>query len=342
MIYAIVACSVLFFLVIILFYFYSELRVKSANESKILVIKYEAQLEDLRRVNDQILQEGNKGEDGAGEIQSLINEIQNLRHEKEHEIHLRLGAEKQIELTVLKTEEVEKRIKDWSDAQDAVMRDCMNSIYQVGEDLYQRLNKSYKLESEVSQSLIGKVTKNLSELASKTKVLASSLGRKTPTNQLESAPYIPKALSTISSIVKTFKSSGAVAGKDFFLSKTFSTKVAPLMLCELAVLRSDDLYLIDFKAIRYFEEYQKLQVQDQNLAIETLKQKLKKYFNYLSNPKYNQSILKALGTKKINYKTVSVALFAPSEDASTLLGELGYADSEFVIVTNNSINNIIT
>lgn len=330
-------------MMILLYYRYSEFRINSVNEAKKVSEKYEEQLNVLRIANDKVIKDSKESND---KLQSLLSEINNLRKEKENEAKLRLNAEKQIELTMQKAEEVDKRINDWHEMQEAVMKDCMDSIFKVGNDLYKKLNESYKVETETSKNIIGKFSKNISDLFEK--FSKPNAFEDKPHDKIKEAAEVKTAASVkdaVSNIVDTMKSSGLLVGRDYFLPQNFDPKIAQLMLCELVFFKGHHLYFIDFKGLRYFEEYEALKGKNKDVALENLKQRLDKYFVYLSNPKYSESILKVLAARKIKFDKISIVSFVSSPNEIAVLKESGYnqkaQDLKVEIVDSNEINNII-
>lgn len=339
MIYIITGYVGVLILVILLYYRYSEFRVKSVAENKSLIEKYEAQLNDLRQENTKIMQEGKGTSD---KMESVLSELNNLRKEKENEAKMRLSAEKQVEIAMQRAEDIENRINDWQEMQDAVMRDCMDSILKVGNDLYKKLNESYKNEVETTKNLLAKFTKNIVDSTGKSPVAAAPT--KSPTQTQESPTVGSSSIKKAVEGVVEMASSGSLVGRDYFLPQNFDAKIAPLVLCELVFLKKQHLYFIDFKALRYLEEYNSLKAKDQKFATDNLKQRLDKYLAYLSNPKYNDSILKALAPRKIKYDKVVNVLFVSKADDLAILKEIGYqakAESlKIELVDEGSIANI--
>ena len=56
-------------------------------------------------------------------------------------------------------------------------------------------------------------------------------------------------------IIETMKASGRLANKDYFTSSNLDLQRAKLMLCELLFVDENAIYIIDFKGIKYFNEY---------------------------------------------------------------------------------------
>jgi hypothetical protein len=121
MIYIIISNVGMALMMIIVYLRYSRFRLKTSAEIKSLRQKLDKEVDERRDVENRLLTEKKTDSD---KIEKLLQEVTDLRKEKEGEIRLRIEAEKQIEFALHKTDEVQKRMKDWSVVQDAVMRDC--------------------------------------------------------------------------------------------------------------------------------------------------------------------------------------------------------------------------
>ena len=89
---------------------YSEFRVKAANERMAISEKYESELKfSTGKANDRYLTDLQTKTQQANDI---LREIDELR-KKKMRTNLRLNTEKQVELSLQKTKDIEKRIQDW-------------------------------------------------------------------------------------------------------------------------------------------------------------------------------------------------------------------------------------
>ncbi len=97
-------------------------------------------------------------------IDILINEIKLLRKEKEEEMTLRHEADKQIELALQKTGEIQKRISDWSTIQDAAMKDSKSAMIDIGNELYKKLTRNFQIEVDEIKQLLEQMNKKIESL----------------------------------------------------------------------------------------------------------------------------------------------------------------------------------
>lgn len=330
---------------------YSRFRLSSADETKAMLEKYEKlereMLESERRFSQDVKNESNK-------VQSLLREIDDLRKEKENEIKLRLNAEKQIELTLQKVHDLERMIDDWQVMQDAVMSDCKDAMFKIGNDLYKKLHDSYKQEVETNKNLFGKISKNITELMEKSAAPAVAMVEAGPhvvkTHEEKPAPQAKTHVDEntkkmVADLAETMNAAGRMVNKDYFLPANFDEQKAKLMLCELAFQNSGKLYLLDFKACRYVREYEVLKQKNEAAAKQNLAQKFERYLAYLSNPKYRDSILKALQSSKVKFEKLIIISLIPQASEVKILKDLGYiakAQKQGIeILDFNEVNNIV-
>lgn len=349
MIYIIISNVGMAIMMLILYVRYSRFRLSSAAKIRELQKKFDAEFEEKRNIENQLA----KISKADGEkVESLLREIDELRKEKEGEIKLRFGAEKQIELALKKTEEIEKRMQDWRVVQDAVMQDSKNAIVKVGNDLYKKLSDNYKTEVETNKNLLGRVSKNISEFFDKfgEKVVGTKKDADVKTAAPHDSTHVEihaedPAKKLITDLVGTMNASGHLVNKNYFLPANFDEHKAKLLLCEVAFIRSEKLYLIDFKACRYLAEFNQLKVKNKSVADDHLKQKLEKYFAYLSNPKYRESILKVMATTAAKFEKNIITIILPTKADLQVMKEVGYYDKfqkiEIEIMDFDGVNNLV-
>lgn len=339
-------------MMIFIYFRYSRFRITSADEIKTMREKFSSLEQELKESEHKLLLE-TKTE--ADKIQNLLIEIDELRKEKENEVRLRLNAEKQIELTVQKTQDLERMIDDWQLMQDAVMNDCKDAMFKIGNDLYKKLNITYRQETETNKNLVGKLSKNISEFFDKVSTAAPTPIKHAPKAHEEKPAITQKThhqshldehtQNLITDLLGTMSAAGKMANKDYFLPANFDEQRAKLMLCELAFATEGKLYLLDFKSCRYVDEYEALKQQNEPQARENLKQKFERYIGYLSNPKYQDSIKKSLLASKVKFDKIIVIAIVPLAEEVKLLKEMGYQSKAhnlgIEILNFDEVNNII-
>ena len=332
----------------------THIRLRSKKEIQKIKQVYENQISELKKAENSFDAEGLKIQ--AMKVDGLENQIIDLKRDRDSEEKLRINAEKQIEIANKKMQELEKRIEDWSVVQDAIMSDSRESFVKVGNDLFKKLNDSYKQEVETNRNLIGRIAKlveeqknlitnmaitnaqnflNPSVNGNDNKKIIDDQGSNQNNfqNNLTAQPsyssknQIPDDTASkklLEEIIETMKASGRLANKDYFTSSNLDLQRAKLMLCELLFVDENAIYIIDFKGIKYFNEYEKLSISSDIQAQNFLKEKLEKYLGYLSNPKYLESISRIFESLRISKKRISIILALPSKKQLAILKDLQY------------------
>ncbi len=332
----------------------THIRLRSKKEIQKIKQVYENQISELKKAENSFDAEGLKIQ--AMKVDGLENQIIDLKRDRDSEEKLRINAEKQIEIANKKMQELEKRIEDWSVVQDAIMSDSRESFVKVGNDLFKKLNDSYKQEVETNRNLIGRIAKlveeqknlitnmaitnaqnflNPSVNGNDNKKIIDDQGSNQNNfqNNLTAQPsyssnnQIPDDTASkklLEEIIETMKASGRLSNKDYFTSSNLDLQRAKLMLCELLFVDENAIYIIDFKGIKYFNEYEKLSISSDIQAQNFLKEKLEKYLGYLSNPKYLESISRIFESLRIPKKRISIILALPSKKQLAILKDLQY------------------
>ncbi len=349
MIYIIISNVGMALMMIIVYLRYSRLRISSGKEIHDLHEKMVKEADDRRTMENKLLLEA---KDNSDKIEKLLHEINELRKGKEGEIRLRFEAEKQIEMALQKNTEIQKRMQDWSIVQDAVMKDSKDAIVKMGNDLYRKMNETYKNEIETNKNLLGRVSKNITEFFDKITALREAapvarVEKKTATisakKATESVVVENPAKQLVSDLVQTMKAAGYLVNKDYFLPANFDEQKAKLMFCEVAFIKSGKLYIVDFKAGLYLEEYKK--TKNKTAAESNLKLKLDKYLAYLGNVKYRESILKVMSLTKAKYDKNSIVIVVPSKQELQILKEIGYYEKARKVASEvidfDGVNNLV-
>ncbi len=343
-VYYVIASNIgLAIMMIIVYIRYSKFRIISSKEINELQKKISQEIDQKKSMQERLLIATSA--DGE-KIEALLREIDELHKEKEGEVKLRLEAQKQIDIAIQRTEEVEKRMHDWSVAQDAAMKDSKDAIIKVGNDLFKKLNDSYKNEVETNKNLLGRFSKNITDFIersvaniakSKEKKSLAKVGLKKDESAAKKSPVTKSKL--LPTLIKTMSANGWLAGKDYFTAENFDEQSAKIFFCDVAFVSLGKLYIIDFKASSYFEEYSSAKDE------EALKQKLDRYFNYLQNPKYLDSILKVATTANIKFDDKGIVIVVGLEDDIKTIKDLNYYDKARKVASEvldiNGVNNLV-
>ena len=341
-----------------------------------------SELDDLKKnkshskFTDNILHKNKGGEDINGGLQPLLDEIEMLRKEKEEEMQLRLEAEKQIELALQKTSEIQKRMNDWKKIQDASMKDSKDAIIEVGNDLYQRLTKSHKIEFDEEKNLFDNGIKNVSsyleQINKKIEFLEKNdvgftkemrdVFEHSPDNKYAkpraqiSQTNLPNNQSQIidetkeiaKNLEEYFKKFHYISKKDYFFDHDVNHhENSKLMFADCIFVKQDKLYIFDFKSQHYFENYKaRSKNTDQQKLSQVIKEKLDKYLSYLSNSKYKSLILTLASNYNLKFENISIIAVILSSKELEIIKKIGYLEEfsnhNLKIMNLEEINKIIS
>lgn len=279
-------------------------------------------------------------------VESLLFEIENLHKEKDEELKLRLEAEKQIELALQKTSDVGQRIEDWKNLQEANLRDATDAIMKVGNDLYQRLIKSHKVETEEMQNRLNQTLNNVSgyleKIVSQTQFLTH--------NNIDSKQAVKTAISIDSdskfdhnesnyTLEEILKSAGLRAGSNYYPQGLIPQEVRKSVPCEsFVILNEHECLIIDTKSLKFFGELHENKAKNDPEAINIFQKKMDRYLAYLSNPKYKNNIVNYFSGHGLIPKNINAYLImlVPTEKEISEFSNLG--ESYHDLLRNNEIN----
>jgi hypothetical protein len=320
MYYIIVSNVGLIIMMIYVYGRYSTFRISSTREISKLRKNCEEYLEGKQIAEDKLLSESKLE---SGKIEKLLREIDDLRKDKEAYMTSRFEVEKKLEVALQKAVELQNRLNDRKMIYDVMAGDSDENIVKIGSDLYKKLSESHKAEIEANRELLERVLANSKEFFEKN-TLNNYVAVEDPAKKL--AP----------GLVEVMKMNGHVVNKDYFLASSFSEQQkAKSFLCEIAFIKAQKLYIIDFKACYYFAQYDALKVKDKVTAAEHLKQHLDKYLNYLNDEKYSGSILRALSSSTIPSQDV-IMILLPNKADLQVLKEIQYdekvAKAQFEVI----------
>jgi hypothetical protein len=347
MIYAIISNFIFAALLAIIFAKYLRLKKDAASQIDDLQQKFDEEVREVDNTKNQMratVKADNEKidlltkeiSDLRAEKEFLFHEIAEIRKEKEDEMKLRLETEKQIVLALQKTEDVQKRMHDWKVTQDAAMKDSQSAIMQVGDKLYSKLNASHQMEVEANKIMIQKVAEFLNKTS--TLELLKSVAPEKSSEAKNSVTKEPEIITTKNQtlvseefskklpfeLLKSMKEANHAEGIKYFLPTTFDSSKAKGFFCESAFLKDKKLYIFDFKACNFLQEY--AHSENKSEATKRLTQKLDKYITYLGNSKYLESITKIVTSKSAIFDSAEIALVMPSAQDLEVLRQLGYYD----------------
>lgn len=320
---------------------------KKTSEAEISRLKQEVE-EGLIAFNSAESRMRNDVSSDNQKNESLTQELTAVRKEKEEELKLRMEAEKQIVLAIQKADDIQKRMIDWKSAQEAAMKDSQNAIIQVGENLYHRINASYQNEIQNNQNIFNKIldclaNKNttiaqmpspVKEPPESTEIFREAIPAETVKSEPvqksatpnTNTPYSTKDLTKqlLAKLTQTMQDSTREDGQHYFSTNAFDSDKSKLFLCEAAFIQDSHLYIFDFKACNFLQDF--LSNANKEAVLPAITSKLDKYIAYLNNPKYRAAILKALASKNAAFDNGDIVVVTPSHEALEVLEEIGYLE----------------
>jgi hypothetical protein len=278
-------------------------------------------------------------------VDSLVLEVANLRKEKDQEVKSRLEAEKQIELAVQKTNDVQERIGDWKIIQEANLKDVNDVIVKVGNDLYERLITDYHAESEIIRNKVDDTVKNIHEYLEKIVKQVQFLNvHNVDTNRaVNAAISINNEEVNINhssrNLEDVLRSAHLQPGVDYFMHHNLPEEFRKSVLCEsMIMLDQDNIIIVDIKSARFFLELFSGRAREDELVEEEFPKKMDRYLTYLTNKKYRSNIINYFARQQIINPDVNISLvmLVPTEKEAEAFGDLG--DKYMQILEDNNIN----
>ena len=279
--------------------------------------------------SDEKNQNKNQNQNNNPTIESLIAEINNLHDKNEQETQLRMEAEKKIALALQKTQNVEQRLEDWKMIQDANLKDAINAMIKIGDNLRQRLLK------DISDLPNNKSNNNKSN-NNKSNNDRSYMQNHNINNSHNSKNNIKIYQDDLE---KMLKNKNFLPRKNYFINSMIDPKYAKSVPCEaFIILDQENCLIIDFKSLKIFEAlgHNKIALGEEK-AYKIFQEKIEQYINYLTNPKYKSNELSYFAKNKvITQNAQSVFLMFISKMAD--IEELKKLDEEYLQKLEN--NNI--
>lgn len=188
------------------------------------------------------------------------------------------------------------------------------------------LDKTEKTESKIkSQETNDKQNNNEIDDEIEISDLAPKEEKKVEPEQVPAGVKLDEvAKKSLEDVVSLIEVSGLEHNKDYVLASKLDVKKAKFMLCDLIFVSEKIAYFIDFKADRYFKEYEKLPESEKDKALPIFKKKINKYLAYISNEKYKNLISKLSKALKLDYENVKIIFAVRNRDDLTLMKDLKY------------------
>jgi len=324
MIYIIISNIGLAIMMLYVYFRYSHYRISSGKEIKELREKSDTQTSELRSFDAKLLSSIKGYQD---RVEALLIEVGMVRQEKEKEMELRADFEKKYEILNQKNSDHESVHSEITNAILNIVNDTHETAKNLGKDLYEKISDSYKKEVQENQNLISKVNQNVADFVSKFNSAQNQVMKEKedyrfhelfqPANSEVSKNLIIDALSFV-------KNKGFIVNKNLFMPENFDEQKSKLMLCEIAFIKNNKLFILDFKGTNYIFEYFASKAKNDKMAEENFNIKFKRYIMLLSNHRYYELINRAINSETSQHDSYKVVIVVPSKNEIKLLKDLQY------------------
>ncbi len=324
MIYIIISNIGLAIMMLYVYFRYSHYRISSGKEIKELREKSDTQTSELRSFDAKLLSSIKGYQD---RVEALLIEVGKVRQEKEKEMELRADFEKKYEILNQKNSDHESVHSEITNAILNIDNDTHETAKNLGKDLYEKISDSYKKEVQENQNLISKVNQNVADFVAKFNSAQNQVMKEKedyrfhelfqPANSEVSKNLIIDALSFV-------KNKGFIVNKNLFMPENFDEQKSKLMLCEIAFVKNNKLFILDFKGTNYIFEYFASKAKNDKMAEENFNIKFKRYIMLLSNHRYYELIYRAINSETSQHDSYKVVIVVPSKNEIKLLKDLQY------------------
>jgi hypothetical protein len=321
---------------------YEEQLTSEIEKRKESELQYQAKIKELQAdIPSKIMGH----EESKSIVDSLVSEVANLRKEKEQELKIRLEAEKQIELAVQKTNDVQARIDDWKIIQEANLKDANEIMIGVGNDLYDRLISDYHAESEIIRNKVDETVRNVHEYLDKIVKQVQFLN--VHNIDTTSAVGVVSAMNSAEvnvnhnsrNLESSLKDGHLQVGVDYFMHHNLPEEVKKSILCEaIIIIDRDNIIVVDIKSARFFLELFSGRARGDDLVEEEFPKKMDRYITYLTNKKYSSNVINYLARQNVIEPTAnaSLVMLVPTDKEIEAFEDLG--DEYIKMLEDNNIN----
>ena len=344
MIYIIISNIGLAIMMLYVYFRYSHFRINSGKEIKQLREKSDMQTTELRSFDAKLLSSIKGYQD---RVEGLLIEVGKVRQEKEKEMELCADFEKKYEILNQKNSDHESVHSEITNAILNIVNDTHETAKNLGKDLYEKISDSYKKEVQENRNLISKVNQNVADFVAKFNSAQNQVMKEKedyrfhelfqPANREVSKNLIIDALSFI-------KNKGFVVNKNLFIPENFDEQKSKLMLCEIAFVKNNKLFILDFKGTNYIFEYFASKAKNDKMAEENFNIKFKRYIMLLSNHRYYELISRVINYETAQHDSYKVVIVVPSKNEIKLLKDLQYYEKaqqlNFDIIDIEDLNKI--
>ena len=346
MVYIIISNIGMAIMMLYIYFRYSHYRINSTKEIKDLQGKLDLQTTELRSFDAKLLSSIKGYQD---RVEGLLIEVGKVRQEKEREMELRGDFEKKYEILNQKNKDYESVHNEITNAILNIVNDSHETAKNLSKDLYEKISDTYKKDAKENQNLISKINQNVSDFVAKFNSSQNQVIKEKEDyrfHELFQPANSEVAKSLIVETVSSIKNKGFVVGDNLFMPTNFDEQKAKLMLCEVAFIKNDKLFMLDFKGTNYIFEYFASKAKNDKMAEENFNIKFKRYLMLLSNHRYHELINSVITSEKNNHNSHKIIIIVPSKNEIKLLKDLQYYEKmqqlNFDVYDVEDLNKIIS
>ena len=346
MVYIIISNIGMAIMMLYVYFRYSHYRISSTKEIKDLQGKLDLQTTELRSFDAKLLSSIKGYQD---RVEGLLIEVGKVRQEKEKEMELRSDFEKKYEILNQKNKDYESVHNEITNAILNIVNDSHETAKNLSKDLYEKISDTYKKDAKENQTLISKINQNVSDFVAKfnsTQNQAIKEKEDYRFHELFQPANSEVAKNLIVEVINSIKNKGFVVNDNLFTPTNFDEQKAKLMLCEVAFVKNDKLFMLDFKGTNYIFEYFASKAKNDKMAEENFNIKFKRYLMLLSNHRYHELINHVITSERNNYSSHKIVIIVPSKNEIKLLKDLQYYEKmqqlNFDIYDVEDLNKIIS
>lgn len=346
MVYIIISNIGMAIMMLYIYFRYSHFRINSTKEIKDLRAKLDEQNTELRSFDAKLLSSVKGYQD---RVEALLIEVGKVRQEKEKEMELRSDFEKKYEILNQKNKDYESVHNEITNAILNIVNDSHETAKNLGKDLYEKISDTYKKEAKENQSLISKINQNVSDFVAKFNSTQNQVIKEKEDyrfHELFQTANSEVSKNLIIEVVNSIKNKGFAFGENLFMPTNFDEQKSKLMLCELAFIKNNKLFILDFKGTNYIFEYFASKAKNDKMSEENFNIKFKRYLTLLSNHRYYELINRVITSEKNNYSSYKIIILVPSKNEIKLLKDLQYYEMvqqlNFDIFDVEELNKIIS
>ncbi len=323
---------------------YSHFRINSSKEINELRHKSDSQATELKYFDAKLLSSIKGYQD---KVEALLIEVGKVRQEKEREMELRANFEKKYEILNQKNNDHESVHAEITNAILNIVNDTHETAKNLGKDLYEKISDSYKKEVQENQNLMSKVNQNVADFVAKFNSAQNQVIKDKEDykfHELFQPANSEVSKNLIIDVLNFVRNQGFVTNKNLFMPENFDEQKSKLMLCEIAFIKSNKLYILDFKGTNYIFEYFASKAKNDKMAEENFNIKFKRYLMLLSSHRYYDLINRVINSENGHHISFKVIIVVPSKNEIKLLKDLHYYEKaqqlNFEILDIEDLNKI--